>query len=104
VRRMPFSASADADSLELAGLGASKDVLVGNFSTGMRARLKFLLAVQHQPLILLLDEPSAALDEEGQKWLRDQVSLHLKRGVCLIATNDSADRKLATHEVNLGQI
>jgi ABC-type multidrug transport system ATPase subunit len=68
----------------------------------MRARLKLALAVQHSPEVLLLDEPSASLDDEGRSLIEGAVAEQLKRGAVVIATNDPGDRRHATHELELG--
>ncbi len=75
---------------------------VGQFSTGMRARLKLALATQHLPEVLLLDEPSASLDQEGRDVVVRTIEEVQERGAVIIATNDAADRRLATHELELG--
>jgi ABC-type multidrug transport system ATPase subunit len=83
------------------GLGDAADQLVGQFSTGMRTRLKFALALQGEPDFVILDEPSAALDDSGRAILAELVTDHLKRGALLLATNDPADRRFGTHEIVL---
>jgi len=92
----------DSDMLAKHGLSDVGAKPVGSFSTGMRARLKLALATFHSPQVLLLDEPSAALDETGQTLIGDAIHDQLQRGAVVIATNDPADRKYATHELVLG--
>ena len=74
---------------------------VGQFSSGMRARLKLALAIQHEPAVLLLDEPSASLDENGREIVARVVYEQKRRGAVVIATNDQSDRRYATHELEL---
>ena len=92
----------DGQGLARVGLAEAAHKPTGQFSTGMRARLKLALAVQHGPAVLLLDEPSASLDEEGRALVKGLIEAQKKRGAVVIATNDPADRRLATHELALG--
>ncbi len=87
--------------LDEVGLGPSADRLVGQFSSGMRARLKLALAVQASPPVLLLDEPTVALDEAGRTLVDRVVESQLARGALVLATNDPLDRRYATHELVL---
>jgi ABC-type multidrug transport system ATPase subunit len=89
-------------SLTEVGLEDNADKLVSQFSTGMRARLKFALATQHSPGLLILDEPSASLDQFGRDLVVRTVEAAQERGAVVLATNDPADRRLATHELELG--
>ncbi|HXH62138.1 MAG TPA: ABC transporter ATP-binding protein [Fimbriimonadaceae bacterium] len=87
--------------LEHVGLKDAVDQPAGEFSTGMRGRLKLALAIQHSPQILLLDEPSAALDGAGRTLVEQIVDEQKQRCAVVIATNDPIDRRLATHELDL---
>src|ERR1051325_1124905 len=51
--------------LERVGLKSRGGDLVGNYSSGMRQRLKYAFALMPQPPILLMDEPTANLDAHG---------------------------------------
>ena len=62
--------------LDFAGLADRKNEKVGTFSKGMKRKLALARAIIHDPDVLFLDEPSAGLDPEAQKMVRDLI-LHL---------------------------
>ena len=45
--------------------------LVKTYSSGMKQRLKFVFALMHLPEVLIFDEPTSNLDEEGKKVVYD---------------------------------
>ncbi|MCB0824613.1 MAG: ABC transporter ATP-binding protein [Armatimonadetes bacterium] len=85
--------------LERVGLPKTGNKPVGSFSTGMRARLKLAMALQHSPELLILDEPTAALDEAGRELIG--AVLKVFDGAVILATNDPSDKKWGTHELIL---
>ena len=48
--------------LERADLGSARNRLAGDLSGGMRHKLGFIMAILHEPELLLLDEPSTGVD------------------------------------------
>ncbi len=48
--------------LDAVGLLASKNVLAGSISGGMKRRLDFAISLLHHPKIVILDEPTTGLD------------------------------------------
>jgi heme exporter protein A len=84
---------------DMVGLGPFLDHRASALSSGTRARLKLLLAVSHRPALLLLDEPSASLDEAGRTSLSQILDEHEAQGPAVIATNDPRDLGFATHRL-----
>lgn len=80
-----------AAHLEKFGLSGRAHDLTGELSSGLRARLGLALATLHAPQILLLDEPSANMDEAGREIAHRVLEEQRQRGVVLIATNDARE-------------
>lgn len=67
---------------------------IREFSTGMRAKLKVLVAISHNARFLILDEPTAGLDviarDELLDLLREYMEADLERSI-LISSHISSD-------------
>jgi heme exporter protein A len=75
--------------------------LVRSYSSGMKQRLKYILAQLRQPPLLILDEPTANLDESGKAMVKDIILKH--DGITVIATNEEADLQYADKTIILGR-
>jgi heme exporter protein A len=95
LRGLTLSRAELAALLERVGLKGRGRDLVGNYSSGMRQRLKYAFALLHRPLILLLDEPTANLDAQGVSIVRQIVEEQRAAGMTILATNE-------THELEWG--
>jgi len=71
------------------GLSEARGQLVGEYSLGMKRRLNMVEALVHRPSILLLDEPTLALDYRGELDLIERLQLLGLTGTAVVlATND----------------
>ncbi len=68
-----------------------KDDSVRGYSTGMKQRLKYVFALAHSPSVLILDEPTANLDNDGIKVVEEIVTEQERSSILIVATNDSAE-------------
>jgi len=88
--------------LDLFNLTGSNEKFISKFSSGMKQRLKFILAILNGPLILFLDEPFSNLDEAGIKIVTDVIAHQTTNGGgIIIATNDEREKSLCDEVVSL---
>jgi len=67
-----------SETLFLVGLEEERFRFLGDFSTGMRQRVKLAQAIVHDPTLVLLDEPASGLDPEGRDQMLELI-LRLSR-------------------------
>jgi len=89
-----------ADMIVSCGLAGQEKKFIKHFSSGMKQRLKLVMAIYADTPLLLLDEPCSNLDEQGITWYRDLVQTQLKKRTIIIASNqlfeyDFCDAELA---------
>ncbi|MBZ5638791.1 MAG: ABC transporter ATP-binding protein [Acidobacteriia bacterium] len=86
LRRVPRSRRRPAmdDVVERCGLGGVRHRLIGNLSRGYRQRVGLAQALVHEPEVLVLDEPTAGLDPQQIREIRNLIrSLGAGRTVLL---------------------
>lgn len=73
--------------------GLPLDKKIGDFSTGMKAKLKVLVAMSYEARILLMDEPTAGLDVVAREELLDLMREYMEAGnrSILISSHISSD-------------
>lgn len=60
--------------LEYFGLAEAAKRRIGEYSKGMRQKLALARAMMHEPGVLLLDEPTSAMDPESARLVRDEIA------------------------------
>jgi heme exporter protein A len=85
------------ETLDRLALGQRGSDVVRSLSSGLRQRVLLALAVQLNPTVLLLDEPTTTLDAEGRALVRSEIERHrLSGGVVILATNDPEEQQWCT--------
>lgn len=87
--------------LERVNLIDRKDNVVRTYSSGMKQRLKYACALLHQPLLLILDEPTSNLDSEGVQIVQQIMKEQIERGILVVATNEQEDLLFCTQTLDL---
>lgn len=76
-----------SELLKLVGLQDRRDVLVSNFSGGMKRRLEIARGLMHYPKVLFLDEPTIGLDPQTRHLIWEYVEkLNQEENVTVILT------------------
>ena len=70
---VPYMKEKTNNLLDFVGLSDRQNDRVGVFSKGMKRRLALARSIIHDPEVLFYDEPSAGLDPEAQKMVRDLI-------------------------------
>lgn len=96
-----FSIGELESRLERVGLAKRGRDRVSSYSSGMKQRLKYCLALLRNPEILLLDEPTSNLDEKG-KSLVDEI-IKSNKGILVIATNEKSELDYGDQIISLGE-
>jgi len=70
--------------LEIADLGAVADEQVGHFSGGFKRRLNLVIGLIHEPKLLILDEPTMAIDPHSRYFIHQRLRELHAAGVTMI--------------------
>lgn len=87
--------------MERAGLKGRELDDLKTFSSGMLQRMKYLIAIMHTPHILIVDEPTANLDEEGVQLVSDILWEQKKDKILIIATNEPEELNFGDEKIAL---
>jgi len=77
--------------LDLVGLKQHEHMFVENYSTGMRVRLSFVKAILNDAPVLLFDEPTASLDPQSSRLIRDTIRGLKNQGHAVILTTHNME-------------
>ena len=78
--------------LEYFGIADAAQKRIGEYSKGMRQKLALARALMHEPPVLLLDEPTSAMDPESARLVRDEIArLRSSQRTIVICTHNLAE-------------
>jgi ABC-2 type transport system ATP-binding protein len=92
--------------LQQAGLAAAAERLAGDLSGGMRQKLGFCMALLHEPLLLVLDEPSTGVDAVSRVELWRLIAQAAARGSAVVMATtylDEAERASSVLALDRGR-
>jgi heme exporter protein A len=78
-----------------------KDDFVKTYSSGMKQRMKFIFALMHSPSLLIFDEPTSNLDDEGKESVYRITREEGEKSIILIASNEKSDLELCDEKILL---
>jgi len=101
VRNQKTDAPYEEYLLERVKLLSRKNDFVRTFSSGMKQRLKYALALLHSPRLLILDEPTSNLDDDGRTVVFEIIREQCELGIVIVATNEHQDVELCNKHILL---
>ena len=89
-----------AELLEYFGLASAARQRIGEYSKGMRQKLALARTLIHEPPVLLLDEPTSAMDPESARLVRASISsLRSTNRTIIICTHNLVEAELLADQV-----
>jgi heme exporter protein A len=82
-------------------LYSRKDDLLKTYSSGMKQRMKFIFALMHSPKLILLDEPTSNLDDEGKESVYHIIEDEGKENIIIVASNEKSDLQFCNEKLKL---
>lgn len=81
-----------------------RNLRLGEFSKGMRQKLALARALLHDPLVLLLDEPTSAMDPASARLVRDAIGgLRGANRAIVVSTHNLAEAELLADRIAIVQ-
>jgi ABC-2 type transport system ATP-binding protein len=78
--------------LQYFGIAEAARRRCGEYSKGMKQKLALARALMHDPSVLLLDEPTSAMDPESSRLVRDEIArLRSSQRTIIICTHNLAE-------------
>ncbi len=87
MRRLNMSRNRIYAILDRVGLSKWEEVRIRNFSKGMKQRVSLAIALQSEPELLIMDEPTGGLDPAARKEIRDIILEENRRGVSVFLSS-----------------
>lgn len=87
--------------IDILGLEKSRQKALKHFSSGMKQRTKLALACCADTPILILDEPTSNLDEQGVAWYLDLMQRFATNRITIIGSNQAHEYDFCDHRLNI---
>ena len=87
--------------IDLLGLKQARHKALKYFSSGMKQRVKLALAFFSDAEILLLDEPTSNLDQQGVEWYLSLIEQFSADRLLIICSNQEYEFSFCQHHLNV---
>jgi ABC-type multidrug transport system ATPase subunit len=87
--------------IDRSGLKKAGNRPIKQFSSGMKQRVKLLLACSADTAIVLLDEPLTNLDQQGLLWYQELVRDFARGRTIVVASNNLAEYSFCEHRLSI---
>jgi ABC-2 type transport system ATP-binding protein len=78
------------------------ELRLGEYSKGMRQKLALIRTMLHDPVVLLLDEPTSAMDPHSAKLVRDSiVSMRRNDRAIIICTHNLSEAEMLADRISI---
>ena len=84
----PLAGISNKEIIDILYLTQHSSKLVGQFSSGMKQRLKLGLALFSDVPFILLDEPTSNLDKKGIEWYQEMMAHYAQGRILVICSNE----------------
>ncbi len=98
VNRMQARSRADRLLQEM-GLGFKRNKLAGTLSGGLKRRMNVIMAIMHDPEILVFDEPEAGLDPQSRVLVRNFITETARNKTVIVTTHNMDEAERIAHRV-----
>jgi ABC-2 type transport system ATP-binding protein len=86
--------------LQYFGLTEAAHRRIGEYSKGMRQKLALARAMMHDPGVLLLDEPTSAMDPESARLVRDEIArLKSSKRTIVICSHNLTEVEMLANQI-----
>ena len=99
--KRPLTGLSVDDIIRLTGLKDSVDKPIGDYSSGMKQRVKLAQAIFSDTPALLLDEPCTNLDQQGVEQYRGWMEQYGKDRLIIVASNDVREYFFCREQVDI---
>lgn len=99
--KKPLNGISIEEIIRIIGLTSSADKIIGDYSSGMKQRVKLAQAIFSDTPVLLLDEPCTNLDQQGVEQYRDWMEQYAQNRMIIVASNDVREYYFCKEQISV---